>query len=136
MATDNIAIARRWFQEVWNDRREATIDELVLPNGVCHADDGPITGPEEFKDRLWKPFLAAFPDIRVSVEDVLSCGDQVVVRWTASGKHTGKGLGVEPTAQQAMFNGMTWTRYENGKMVEGWQSSNIPEVVRVMKSAG
>ena len=42
MSEANIALMKRWFDEVWNQRRTATITELFAPNGVSHgaAEDG------------------------------------------------------------------------------------------------
>jgi steroid delta-isomerase-like uncharacterized protein len=134
MAHDNSAIVRRWFEQVWNERREATIDELLTAESVCHADDGPMRGPEEFKARQYLPFLSAFPDIRVDLEAVLARGDEVVARWSARGTHSGEGLGFRATQQSVEFRGMTWLRLRDGKFVEGWQHSNIPEVVRSLSS--
>jgi predicted ester cyclase len=57
-------------------------------------------------------------------------GDQVVVRWRATGTHTGEGLGIPATGRTGAFCGMTWVRVEAGQLVEGWQCSNIPEVLR------
>jgi steroid delta-isomerase-like uncharacterized protein len=135
MAVDCEALARRWFEEVWNARRGEVIDELLTTESVCFAEDGPIRGPAEFRARLHQPFLAAFPDLAVEVVATLARGDEVVVRWTAVGTHTGDGLGFPPTQQRAQFQGITWLRVRDGRLVEGWQSSNIPEVVRGLASA-
>lgn len=128
MSAENIAIARRWFDEVWNQRRGETIDEFLAADSVCHGDDGPITGPEEFRQRQFLPFTAAFPDLSVRVDDVIGEGDQVVVRWTATGIHSGEGLGCAATGREVSFTGMTWVRMRDGKLGEGWQVSNIPQV--------
>ncbi len=93
MSQDNIAIRASLVrggvepEAAGNHRRTAGGREAV-----CHADDGPIRGLQEFKERQHVPFLGAFPDIRIKVEAVLAHGDQVVVRWLAS-RHatTGKG---------------------------------------------
>ena len=130
MSHENIALVRRWFEEVWNERRAETIDELVTGESVCYADDGPIRGPDEFKERQHVPFLAAFPDLRVEVEEIIAQGDHVVVRWIATGSHDGDGLGFRATHVTASFRGITWMKVRDGKLTEGWQSSNIPEVIR------
>jgi predicted ester cyclase len=135
MPHDNVALVRRWFEEVWNQRRAQTIDELITPESVCYLDDGPMRGPEEFKARQYDPFVAAFPDLRVEVEATIAQGDQVVVRWSAVGSHTGDGLGFRATHERVTFRGMSWIRVQDGKMMEGWQSSNIPEVVRGLLAA-
>jgi steroid delta-isomerase-like uncharacterized protein len=130
MSQDNIAVVRRWFDEVWNQRRADLIDELLAPESVCHADDGPLRGPAEFRERQYTPFLAAFPDLRVEVEATVAQGDQVVVRWTAAGRHAGDGLGFRATRDAVTFRGITWIRVRDGKLAEGWQHTNIPDVVR------
>lgn len=130
MPSENVALARRWFDEVWNQRSDYLIEELMTPHSVCYTDEGPMTGPEEFKARQYVPFLAAFPDLRVRVEDVIGQDDQVVVRWTASGTHSGEGLGFAPTHRPVSFRGLSWVRIRDGKFQEGWQSSNISEQIR------
>lgn len=127
---DPVDCVRRFFEEVWNQRRAPVIDELLTSDSVCYADDGPLRGPQEFRERQYEPFLAAFPDLHITLDDIVSQGEQVVVRWTAVGSHTGTGLGFAATAERVTFRGISWIRVRDGKMLEGWQSSNIPEVVR------
>jgi steroid delta-isomerase-like uncharacterized protein len=129
MSNDNVELLRRWFQEVWNERRSETIDELLALQSVCHADDDVLAGRDEFKARMYVPFASALPDLRVEIDGIVADDDQVVVRWRASGTHTGEGLGFPPTGRTGAFRGMTWVRVENGKLVEGWQCSNIAQVV-------
>lgn len=129
MSDETRAIALRWFEEVWNQRNEATIDELVTAESLCYADTGTLRGPDEFKVQIFQPFTAAFPDLKISVDGIV-CEDNVaVVRWSASATHCGQGLGCTATGDCVQFTGMTWMRIENGKMVEGWQNSNINDVV-------
>lgn len=130
------AIAHRWFEEVWNQRLAATIDELLTPESVCFGDDGPIRGIEAFKQQMYAPLLAAFPDLQVEIHDTLNQGDYVVVRWSASGTHTGEGLGCWATHHPVQFTGMTWMEIRNGKLMQGWQSSNIPVVLGKLMAAG
>ncbi|WP_254513978.1 ester cyclase [Anatilimnocola floriformis] len=130
MSAENIAIARRWFEEVWNQRRAETIDELVTPDSLCYTDNGVIRGADEFRQQMYEPFLAAFPEIVIQVEDAIGQGDHVVVRWTAAAKHAGAGLGFASTGRDVQFRGLTWVQIRDGKFGVGWQSSNIPEVVR------
>ena len=127
---DNSAVVMRWFEEVWNQRRPETIDELTCAESVCMTDQGPIRGSEEFRQMLYLPLVGAFPDLQIEVEGVLAKGDDVVVRWTASGTHTGPGLPISPTMKPATFTGISWIRVRDGKLQEGWQTSNIAEVIR------
>jgi predicted ester cyclase len=81
------------------------------------------------------PFLAAFPDLRVEVEATVAQGDQVVVRWSATGTHRGDGLGFRPTHEAVTFRGNTWVHVRDGMLREGWQSSNIPEITRMLAAS-
>jgi steroid delta-isomerase-like uncharacterized protein len=123
MNAQNRTLSRRWFEEVWNERRTATIEEILAPDAIGHMESGEVTGVEPFKQTR-DQFLTAFPDLRFEIEDVVSDGDDVVVRWRASGTHSGDGLGLEPTHQPIAVRGITWHRFKDGVMVEGWDSWN------------
>src|SRR5262245_36466934 len=120
MAIDNVKLARRWFEEVWNQRRTDTIDELLTDESVSHSESGPLRGKEEFVERSHSVFLAAFPDLRLTIEGTVAEGDEVVVRWSATGTHAGDSLGFPATGRNVTFRGMTCIRFRDGKMVEGW----------------
>jgi len=130
MSCNSRTIVERWFEEVWNLRRTETIEELLTSESVCYTDNGPIRGPDEFKQRQHTPFLLAFPDLRVDVDAIITQGDQAVVRWTAIGTHSGDALGVPATHRAVRFRGITWLHVDDGKLAYGWQSSNIAEVLR------
>ena len=121
MANPNVALSLRWFEEVWNVRRTEIIDELLTPQSVGHMEGADVVGAEGFK-KVRQEFLTAFPDLRLAVDGVVGDGDDVVVRWTATGTHTGPGFGGTPTGRVVSFRGMTWLRYRGGKLVEGWDN--------------
>ena len=122
MPESNIAIAKRWFEEVWNQRRTATITELFAPNGVSHgvAEDGSdLIGPAAFIP-FYERFLNAFPDMKLKVEDAIADGDKVLIRWSATMRHTGDGLGIPATNKPVAIGGMSLARIANGQLVEAW----------------
>ena len=126
------AVLRLWFEEVWNQRRTGTIDELLAPQSICFTDEGPLQGPDDFKSRQYDPCIAAFSDLRVQVEDLIAQGDQVAVRWSASGTHDGAGFGFPATGKPVLFKGISWIRLADGQFQEGWQSSNISQVIQAL----
>ena len=121
MSAENKALVRRWFEEVWNQGREASIDEMLASDAVVHGLGPSLRGPSEFK-----PFQAlyrsAFPDIDIQVDDVLAEGDLVAARWSGVGTHRGDGLGFRATSKRAQFKGLVILRVRDGKIVEGWNS--------------
>ena len=119
---------------MWNRRRSATIEELLGPECVGHLESGDVHGIDAFK-RFHAEFLGAFPDLHVSVEAVVGDGDEVVIRWRAAGCHSGNGLGFDATHQQVTLRGMTWHRYQDGKLVEGWDSWNHMATIHQLRVA-
>ncbi len=135
MAIGNVGLALRWFEEVWNQRRTDTIDELLTDESVCYSESGPLRGSREFKERGQAVFLSAFPDMQMTVEGTVAEGDEVVVRWSARATHLGDGLGFPATGRAVSFRGMTWIRYGNGKMIEGWDCWNQAGLIQSLRES-
>jgi steroid delta-isomerase-like uncharacterized protein len=136
MANQNVVLARRWFEEVWNQRRIETIDELLTDESVAHSESGEIRGGRAFRDRTHSVFLSAFPDMRMTVEAMVAEGDQVAVRWAFTGTHNGDGLGLPPTGQKVSCRGVTWIRFSGGKMMEGWDCWNQGGLIESLRAPG
>jgi steroid delta-isomerase-like uncharacterized protein len=133
MDNENVNLARRWFEEVWNQRRTDTIDELLVDDSVSHSEAGLLRGKQEFKDRTHTVFLSAFPDLHITVENVVGNGDDVAVRWVITGTHRGDALGFPATGRAICFRGMTWIRFSGGKMVEGWDCWNQTGLIQLLQ---
>ena len=107
MSEENKQLVRRWFEEVWNQQREETIDELFAPEGEAYGfpePDSVLTGPESFKT-IYRQFLEAFPDIHFTIRQVISEGDLVAITWTATMTHLGNGLGFPATIRRESLDG-------------------------------
>lgn len=126
-------LARRWFEEVWNQRRGATVTELLAPGAPGHMEGAEIVGPEQFLQAR-AALLEAFPDIQVTVEATIGEGNDAVVRWSARGTHRGDGLGLPATNRNVSFRGMSWMRFENGRVVEGWDSWNQGKLLQELSA--
>lgn len=124
MPQDARGLVLRWFDEVWNQGKEASIDELFAHDGITYGlgeTDVDVHGPQEFK-AFYRTMRATLPDIRVNVEDLLTDGDKAVVRITLSGTHRGDGFGVPATGRRVRVSGIIIIRVADGKLVEGWNS--------------
>ena len=120
----NKILVRRWFQEVWNEGREKSIDELFAVDGVAHGlgdTETDVRGPAQLKPFV-RNLRGALPDIQISIEDIAAEGDKVVVRLLVTGTHTGNGLGVPPTGRPVRIAGIVLVRVSGGQLVEGWNS--------------
>src|SRR5437016_8751069 len=100
MNESNRALIHRWFEEVWNQGRESTIDELLAATGIAYglADtDATIQGPAQFKPFV-RNLRGAFPDLRISIEDTITEGDKAIVRIVLEGNQKGSKMDVPPTS--------------------------------------
>jgi steroid delta-isomerase-like uncharacterized protein len=117
------SVVRRFFAEAWNSKDTALVDELIAPSYVGH--DVVLThaerGPDRIK-RIMAAFRAAFPDLHVTVEDVVIQGDKEVVRWTVRGTHQGAFMNIAPTGKSVVFSGTDIGRVVNGQIQEMWSN--------------
>ena len=122
-AEENKALARRWFEDLFNTGNLEVTDEIIAPEHVNHDPTLPDipTGPEGQK-QIVNLYRGAFTNAHISVEDQLAEGDRVVTRWTGSGTHQGELMGVAPTGNQVRITGITINRVSGGKIVESWSN--------------
>ena len=116
-------VVRQWFDEVWNHRDETAIDRLASPDLVVHGLSGPggppLEGTAAFKP-IFQAFTQAFDDLQITVERTFVDGDVCTAWCRVQGRHTGAALGGPPTNRQVDFRGITVTRAQDGRLVEGW----------------
>ncbi|GGW70381.1 hypothetical protein GCM10010503_54500 [Streptomyces lucensis JCM 4490] len=97
-----------------------TIDEVVDPEVLFHA---PVpmggTGVQALK-QVWTVLLHAFPDLRVTVQDVIAEGDRVVSRNTVTGTHLGEYRGIAPTGASVTYDEIFVFRLAGGRIAEIW----------------
>jgi steroid delta-isomerase-like uncharacterized protein len=109
------------------------IDEVVHPDAVIRT-PLPIdtAGPEALK-QIWAALFAIYPDIHLTLEDVIGEEDKVVTRTTVTGTHRGPFMGVAPTGRAVTYNEMFLFRFADGRIVETW---GVVDVYAQMKQIG
>jgi predicted ester cyclase len=120
---EKVALMHRWYDEVWGQGNEKSIDEIFSQEGIAYGlgEAGlDVRGPEEFKPFVRK-IRESFSNIKFDIEDVLVEGEQVVTRWVVTMTHTGPGFG-EPTGKTVRVGGMSWTGLKNGQILGGWNN--------------
>ena len=108
MSEVNKTIVRRLFEEVWNKGNLSVADELFAPNYDHHDPSTPDfgRGPESEKKRATL-YRTAFPDLRLTIEDIIAEGDAVMARWSCRGTHNGDLSGIAPTGKQFTISGVS-----------------------------
>jgi steroid delta-isomerase-like uncharacterized protein len=121
MSDANKNVIRRLFEEVWNKGNLPVADELFAQNYSHHDSSTPDfgRGPESEKKRVTL-YRTAFPDVRLTVEDMIAEGETVTARWSCKGTHRGDLKGIAPTGKQFNISGISVARFTSGKISESW----------------
>ena len=122
--TDLADPSRRLLEQSFNTGNFELIDQLVAPEALNHDPALPaqmrdLRGPDGLK-RVVTMYRAAFPDVRMTVDDVVASGDKVVLRWHSEGTHRGELAGLAPTGVHGSTTGISIDRWQGGKIVEAW----------------
>lgn len=123
-------IAIHWFEEVWNKGREDAIDELATPDALCYGFPQPdsVLNRDEFKEYI-REFRRTFTHIHLSVEETVTEGYRVAVRWIGTMKHTGSGLGFAPTGRIVTVHGMSLIHLQDGLITKGFNALDLNSAV-------
>jgi steroid delta-isomerase-like uncharacterized protein len=117
---DNKALMRRFLEEVFNKRNLAAIDEFIAPDHVDHTLPAFLPTTPEGTKRAIGMYLKAFPDLHLTVEDMIAEGDKVVTRFTSHGTQKRAFMGIPPTGKQVTVSSIVIARIAGGKIVEQW----------------
>ena len=97
--------------------------ELYAPEIVLHGYDGVGPGIDSVK-RYYSAFWDAIPDARIAADDIIEAHDKVVVRFSLTGTHRGRILGIDGTGKAIQLTGMTILRFKAQRCVERWSVTN------------
>jgi steroid delta-isomerase-like uncharacterized protein len=115
------AVVRRVFEDMFNRKDAAVADQIYTEDHAYHDPSAPglPKGPGGVKAVLGA-FVVAFPDLHMTVEDVIADGNKAVVRWVSRGTNTGSLMGLPATGKQVEVSGTTVYRLSGGKIAESW----------------
>jgi predicted ester cyclase len=87
-------------------------------------------GFKQFIYLLWK----AFPNIRITFEDVIIEGNKIAGRYVLEGTHNGEFLDLKPTNKEFKVNGMTVFYFQNSKCLKRWNIVDMPALMEQLKN--
>ena len=112
------------FGEAINTGKLDNMVNLVAEDCIDHDPaPGQVPGPQGYI-ALFTEFRAAFPDLAVAVEHVTADDESIAMAYTVTGTHQGSFLGVAATGKKVSARGVQIAKFNNGKMVERWGSSD------------
>ena len=114
---ENEAIFRNLIKE-WNVGNHQDMFNVLSPDIVIVDETGKQFGKKEYVERFQYVFLPAMPDYHLVIEDVITKGDQLVVRYTESGTLTGDLMGMPATGKRFSAPAIEIWRFSNGEIIE------------------
>ncbi len=127
MMEENKAIVRRVYEIISTgdfDRGEEIVDREV-PDNELRPGDPPAKLIDTFKE-TFSEAREGFPDLTISIEDVMAEGDRVTARVTMRGTYRGEFQGIAPTGKRVEVRAIDMFRIEDGKIVEHWGHADDP----------
>lgn len=131
-AEANAALVRR-FWEAWHRQDWAALDAMVAP-GFRHNYYQTAANREGFRAGS-RALLAAFPDWRVTLEDVVAQGDRVAVRATARGTHRGEYYGIAASGRSIVATVTFFYRIVDGRIAEDWETGDYCSLFLALQPA-
>jgi steroid delta-isomerase-like uncharacterized protein len=122
MSDLNKTVCRRLIEEVLNRGDFSLVDTLVSPGYVYHGPGGlELRGRDGFK-QIVTLYRTAFPDLHMTIQDLVAENDKVAIRWTARGTHKGDLAGIAPTGRAATVTGIVVSRVVDGMLAEDFET--------------
>ncbi len=131
-AADNAEMTRQCYEALWNQRDRSVIERWIAPDyvGYYTRQTDPIRGIPGFTKMVDELFLA-FPDLQVSLEDVIASGDRVASRIRIQGTHRGPLEGYGPSGARVSSSFLAIERYDgDGRCIEEWVHSDDLGIAR------
>jgi len=120
---ENKSMARRYPEEVYNQKNIDVLDEIMDENIINHWWEPEVNGLQTIKEYVSKN-LVAFPDVKFIVEDQIAEGEKVVTRVSFTATHKGEFMGIPPTDKKVKVTGVIIFKITKGKIVETWAEND------------
>jgi steroid delta-isomerase-like uncharacterized protein len=136
-ATANRALVQRYYEDLWNSGNVSAADEILSSRFTFYPPDA----PEGLRGRATHTAYvelhrSAFPDLHITLTDVLAEGDRVAVQWTARGTHHGAYGSVAPTGAAIFVRGMDLVHIAHGRIVALHSFFDLLAVGRQLRARG
>lgn len=121
---DNKANVRRFTEEVFNKQNLAIIDELISDDYIVNGVGGQQLRGLDGVRMMITMYTTAFPDLHMTIDDLIGEGDTVACRFTTTGTHKGEFMGIPPTGKMVSISGYSFNRLKDKKQIETWGLSD------------
>ena len=125
MSSLHIDITKKVWEEIWNQGKMELVDEIFSPDIIRHDPNRTeLHGIEATKNFIRK-MRESFPDLHITLDDVIAENNKVVTRYHFNGTHLGGALGFPATKRKVSYTGIVIFRFDDGKIVEQWTEADL-----------
>lgn len=126
--TRNMEMVKTYWTEVWSKGNLGAVADFYHPHAK-HGEDFTIEGFQQGVASLRE----AFPDFKVTINDIFVTGDKVVCEVTYTGTHTGRKMfKQEPLGKAVSVPGIDIFTFDGGKCVNHQHVADHLELVQQM----
>lgn len=125
MTEENKKIVREFVEVCQTQHDLGRMSDFISSEFVNHTVMPPFAPTFEGAMELHEMLIAAFPDMKFVIRDMIAEGDKVVTYKTLEGTHQGDFIGIAPTGKRVESDVIDIMRVEDGKCVEHWHVMDV-----------
>lgn len=126
----NKELVKLYYDELWNKQKKEYIDILFDDNITFHGSLGiSVTGKQEFA-KYMDTILTGIPNLFHSIITMVCEDNTIAVRALYNGRHTGKLFEYEASNNKIVYNGASFFKFNDGKIVDVWVLGDLNSLTK------
>ncbi|BCY10228.1 ester cyclase [Actinoplanes sp. L3-i22] len=123
MSAENIAAFHRFHDAVESRDPETiakVVEETFHPDARFHTAEPGGVPAVPAQNRIWRVLFRAYPDLRVTIDELLAVDDKIVARQTVTGTNTGEYRGRPASGRRVTYQEIFIARFDDGRITDLW----------------
>ena len=132
-AEENKTLLRRYIEEVWDKKNPDALEEFLAPHFKRHRSPTSAALTRDGQKQLLTQFRTAFPDIQITIEEIIAEDDRIAFRSTMRGTHQAEFFGFPPSGKKITVSQLDVIHIHEGKFVAQWGG---PDMLSLLQQLG
>lgn len=128
----NEDIIRSFFYDQQNEKKKELAEKIWAKDVIIHEGDVTVIGRDHL-EKMIEQRRNAVPDLRYEVDDIITSGDKVAVRWHGIGTAVKEIAGMKPSDKPFKYWGISIMVVRDGQIIENWESTSLADIPRPPK---
>jgi steroid delta-isomerase-like uncharacterized protein len=125
------ALFRAFVEEIFHRGNLDALHRFFRADAVIHDPGVELTGPAALRPAL-RGMLAAFPDLRITLEDEIFAEDRLAVRYRGDATHLGAWRGIPASGRRISYTGILIVKFKDGQIAEYWAQPDLLGLLQQM----